>query len=83
MHNLVTSLNRTPIFDWYVVRCSSKNIHQKDMFIKKDKITCSQNECHSKFNGQHIWEELHSNISKIINVATKAHVIVRRFAVPT
>ena len=29
--NLVAHLNWTPIIEWHVVRCGSKNIHQKDV----------------------------------------------------
>ena len=29
MPNLVTCLDGTPIFEWNVVRCESKNMHQK------------------------------------------------------
>ena len=29
--NLLTYLNRTPIFEWCMVRCGCKNGHQKDM----------------------------------------------------
>ena len=37
LHNLgvsnsITYLDRTPIFEWYVVWCSSKNGYQKDVF---------------------------------------------------
>ena len=32
--NSITYLNWTPIFDWCVVRCESKNRHQKDMCSK-------------------------------------------------
>ena len=33
MPNSITSLNRTPIFEWYVVRCEFKNGYQKDMSL--------------------------------------------------
>jgi hypothetical protein len=33
--NSVTYLNRTPIFDCYVVWCSSKNIYMKDTCLKE------------------------------------------------
>ena len=29
--NSVTHPNKTPIFEWCVVRCASKTIHQKDI----------------------------------------------------
>jgi hypothetical protein len=31
--NSVTHLNRTPIFEWYVVWCASKNGYQKDRHV--------------------------------------------------
>ena len=30
----VTYLNRTSIFEWYVVWCGSKNRYHKDMFLR-------------------------------------------------
>lgn len=32
--NLVTSDNQTSIFEWYEVRCGSKNGYQKDMYLQ-------------------------------------------------
>ena len=40
MPTSVISLNRTPIFEWYVVWCGSKNRYQRHVFIK-DWIACS------------------------------------------
>ena len=31
-----TTIIWTPIFEWYVVRCRSKNWHHKDMCLRKD-----------------------------------------------
>ena len=33
--NLVTYLNQTPIFEWYVVWCGSENEYQKHMSLKE------------------------------------------------
>ena len=33
--NLIAYLNRTPTFEWCVVRCGSENEHQKDTCLKK------------------------------------------------
>ena len=33
--NLVTYLYQTPIFEWYVVRCGSKNRYQNDLCLKE------------------------------------------------
>ena len=35
MPNLVASLNRAPVFRWYVVRCNSENKSLKDMCLNK------------------------------------------------
>jgi hypothetical protein len=32
---LVTFLKQIPIFEWWVVRCRSKDGHQKDMCLKE------------------------------------------------
>ena len=33
--NSITYFDWTPLFEWYVVRCSSKNGDQKDMCLKE------------------------------------------------
>ena len=40
--NLVTYLNRTPIFKWCVVRCRTKDRQQKEMCSKEIRL-CAQN----------------------------------------
>ena len=35
MPNSVTHLIWTPIFEWYVARCGSKNGYKKDMCLKE------------------------------------------------
>ena len=35
MPNSVIDLSQTPIFEWYVVRCDSKNGYQKNIFKRK------------------------------------------------
>jgi hypothetical protein len=50
--NMVTSFNRTPIFEEYVVRCDSKNGYQK-VIMRRDCIMCSNYDKHSRFNNQH------------------------------
>ena len=58
--HLVTYPNWTPIFHWCVVRCGSKNGHQKDM-CTKDIGLCAQNlftiqGLNNKFNwGRSAW----------------------------
>ena len=34
----LTYLNQTPIFEWYVIRFSSKNKYQKDMCLKESEL---------------------------------------------
>ena len=47
--NSVTSLYWTPIFEWYVVRCASKNGYQKNMF-RRDWTMCSKYENQYRLN---------------------------------
>jgi hypothetical protein len=44
-----TTVNRTPIFKCYVVRCRSKNKHHKDMCLKE--IICQT----YRLNNEHDW----------------------------
>ena len=50
--NSVTHPNQTPIFEWCVVKCGSKYVHQKDMCLRKIVN-------HSSLNDQHTWENLY------------------------
>ena len=38
----ITTVIRAPIFEWYVVRCGSKNWHQKDTYLQGIGL-CAQN----------------------------------------
>jgi hypothetical protein len=40
--NLITYLNWTPILEWHVVWCGSKNRYQKDMCLKESGL-CTHN----------------------------------------
>ena len=51
MPNSVTYFDGTPVFVWYVVRCGSKNRHQKDM-CSNILDTCSNSNTHSRPNNQ-------------------------------
>ena len=53
----VSDLNQTPTVEWYVVRCGSKDRYQKDV-SKRDWITCSKYDNHSRLNKQHNWVDL-------------------------
>ena len=50
--NSVTYLNRTPIFEWYVDKCGSKNGYQKNMCLQKYWLSCSK---YDNQNSQHNW----------------------------
>ena len=50
MPNSITYLDQTPIFEWYLVRCGSKNRYQKDMCIEEIGLTCSKYDNHSRLN---------------------------------
>ena len=56
MLNSVIDLDWTPIIDWHVDRCGSKNGYKKHV-IKKDWNMCSKYDNHSKSNSQDNWEE--------------------------
>jgi hypothetical protein len=43
----------TPIFEWYVIRCGSKNKHQFQRDTNLDWIMCSKYANHSRFSSQH------------------------------
>ena len=40
--NLITYRNHTHAFEWYLVRCDSKNGYQKNMYSKEIEL-CAQN----------------------------------------
>ena len=61
MPNLVTGLNMTSRFEWYVIRCGTKNEYQKDVFWI-DRTTCSKYDNHSTFKGQHNWGNLYEHL---------------------
>ena len=53
MPNSVISVNLTPIFEWYVVRCGSKNGYQEDMCLEEIGLRAQIIITISKFNSQH------------------------------
>ena len=57
MPNLVAYLNRTPIFEWYVIGMSLK-MDTKRHVLKRNWIMCSKNDMHSKLSSQHNWGDL-------------------------
>ena len=38
MSDSVIYLNQTPIFEWCVIRCGSKNKYQKDVCLKESEL---------------------------------------------
>ena len=55
----------TPIFEWCVVRCGSKNGQLKYVF-KRDWTTCLKYVTHSRFNGQHNLGDLYDHLISTI-----------------
>ena len=55
--NLVNYLNRTPIFEWYVVMCGPKNKYQTCVMCLKEieQQACSKCDMRSKFDSQCEW----------------------------
>ena len=47
---MVTLFNRTVIIEWCVLKCRSKNRHQRHGF---EKVSCSKMVIHSRLNSQH------------------------------
>ena len=62
--NLLNDHNWIIIYVWYVVKCGSKNKHQKDMCVRRKWTTFSKHDYHFRFNSQHNWESL---IDKLIS----------------
>ena len=52
MPKLNTTTIWTPIFEWYMVACETKNGHQIDMYLKIKWTACSKYANHSRFNRQ-------------------------------
>ena len=69
--------NQTPTFEWYVIRCGSKDGYQKDMF-KRDWTTCSKYDSHSRPKGQHDWEDLYDHLMNMRNfVKSMNNIFIR------
>ena len=54
-----TTIIWTLVVEWYMVRCGSKNGHQKDMGLEE--IVCSKYTNYSRFYSQCNWEDLHDH----------------------
>ena len=57
----VAFLTKTPIFNWYVVWCGSKNGYQKHV-LQKDWTMCPRYDNHSKVNSQLYWGDLYDQV---------------------
>ena len=51
--NSVSYLDRSPVFEWCVVMCGSKNGNQKDMYLKEFGLHAQNLFNHSRLNSQH------------------------------
>ena len=58
MPNSITHPKKTPILEWCVVECRSKNGRQKIVCMKGDYSMCSEKFDHSKLKHQHNWGDL-------------------------
>ena len=58
----ITHLNRTPIFEWYVVLCGSKKGYHKDTCLLKDWIACSNYNTQSRSNSQLYLKGLYNHL---------------------
>ena len=56
MHDAAIFLDQTPIFEGYMVSCGFKNNYHWKHIFKRDLITCSNFDNHSKLKIQHNWE---------------------------
>ena len=47
---------KQPLFEWYVVKCDSKNIYQEDMYSKDIGLRAQKHDNYSRLSNQQIWE---------------------------
>lgn len=66
-------LNRTPMFDGYVVMWGSKNNHHGDTFFKDIGLHLSKKINYSAFNSEHNWKILYIWFK---NHSYKDHVVI-------
>ena len=81
MPNSSTYFSRTPISEWYVVKCDSKGKDTEKTLFKRDWTTFSKYVNHFKLISQHNWgwrggsfkehKILHSNIEQDFNINSK------------
>ena len=69
MPSSTTYLNQTPIFEWFVVGCDSKNRYQKDNVLKRDLVVHSKRDNHNNLNNQHNWGDLINPFSRHQNIS--------------
>jgi hypothetical protein len=62
MPNPVTYLNQAPKFEWFVIRCGSKEQIPKTQIFQKDWTTCSKYISHS--NSQQKWVRLYDHLMR-------------------
>ena len=66
MPNSVAYLNRTPIFEWYVIGMSLKMDTKR--LLKRDWTMRSKNDKHSKLSSQHNWGDLYDPFTEHKNL---------------
>jgi hypothetical protein len=47
---------KQPTFEWYVVKCDSKNRYQEDMYLKDIGLHAQKHDNYSRFSNPQIWE---------------------------
>lgn len=75
MSNIVICIHQTPVIEWYVIRCGSKDGYAEDICKKRIGL-CAQ--IITTFQ-----ESIHCNLLNITHVATKVLMILRRIVVLT
>ena len=61
MPDSINCLNHTPMFEWCVIRCGSKNGHQLDMLSTKEIGLCAQNML-PILNNEYSWGNLYTHL---------------------
>ena len=76
MPSSVAYVNWTPIFEWFVVSCGSKNMYEKDVCLQEIWIACSNYDNHSDLNNQHDWRDLydHSMSTRLFLTMNKIYI---------
>ena len=60
--NMVFDPKPTSIVEWCMVKCESKDGHQKNNVLKRDWTMCLIFVNHSRHNSQHNWRDLYDHL---------------------